>query len=76
MKADFFHQIIEMKHTCEVLNGSWRCQKEDKDTVILADDSNAYQLDIAVDYELAGLTVTENGPTGLLWNSLNGEVAL
>ncbi len=76
VNADFFHQIIEMKHTCEVLHGSWRCWKEDKDTVILADDSHAYQLDIAVDYELAGLTVTENGPTVLLWNSLNGEVAL
>ena len=38
VNADFFHQIIEMKHTCEVLHGSWRCWKEDKDTVILADD--------------------------------------
>ena len=40
VNADFFHQIIEMKHTCEVLHGSWRCWKEDKDTVYPFDNSD------------------------------------
>lgn len=76
INTDFFRQVTENKYACEVLYGSWHCWKEDKGTVILADDNNVYQLDIAAAYELAGLTITENGPTVLLWNSLNGEVVL